>query len=295
MTSTGSLKSSSTDMSTVYAYHLLRNSVEKYQKPYHELNQEQNQDVTRRADKSYALESLVLSSDEARDVIIPEEDINRAVSEIATRYENNQDFIDDMERNNLDEDVLRQALYRELIFNTVMEKVASYSVTTSDIDIRLFYEFQRDKFSSPETRKASHILITINPEYKENTREAAYARITKISDKVKRNPGRFSAEAKKYSECPTALEGGALGVLKAGSLYPELDGALFSLEQGEVSDIIESELGFHIIYCQKIYKAKVLPLSKVYDRIRTLLDNKKRRACQKAWIKQLQERSNNSE
>ena len=237
----------------------------------------------------------MLSSDEARDVIIPEEDINRAINEITARYENNQDFIDDMERNNLDEDVLRQALYRELIFNTVMDKVASYSVTTDDIDVRLFYEFQRDRFSSPETRKASHILITINPEYKENTREAAYARITKIADKVRKNSGRFSAEAKKHSECPTALEGGALGVLKMGSLYPELDSALFSLEQGEVSDIIESELGFHIIYCQKIYKAKALPLSKVYDRIRTLLDNKKRRACQKAWIKQIQERSNNSE
>jgi peptidyl-prolyl cis-trans isomerase C len=273
----------------VFAYHLLRCAVEKYQKPINELDQKQYDDVNKRAEKSYALESLVLSSPEARDIIIPDEDVNRAVDEIALRYEDNDSFLEDMKRNQLDREILRQALQRELVFNAVMEMVARNSVRSSDLDIRVFYELHRDRFTSPEARVARHILVTINDEYQENTREEAMARISKIAAKVSNNPNRFSSQAKKYSECPTALEGGSLGTVKRGTLYPELDVELFSMKPGEVSDVIESEIGFHIIYCEKIHKAKVIPLSRVYEKIRASLDDRKRRTCQKAWIKQLQE------
>ena len=278
------------DSSSVYAYHLLRCAVEKYQKSFQDLDQRQHEDVTRRAEKSFALESLVLSSDEARDIMIPEEDINQGMNEIASRYDNGMDFVRDMERNQLDKDTLKQALQRELIFNAVMEKVASHSANCSDMDVRLFYELHRDRFSAPETRRASHILITINSDYEDNTYEEAYARISKIAEKVRKKPNRFPSLAKKHSECPTAMEGGSLGTVQRGVLYPELDVELFSMKQGEVSDVIESEIGFHLMYCEKIHKGKVEPLSRVYDRIHTILDDRKRRTCQKAWIKQLQER-----
>ncbi len=279
---------SSDDLSSIYAYHLLRCAVEKYQKSFQDLDQKQHDDVIRRAEKSYALESLVLSSVQARDIMIPEDEISRSVNEIASRYENEMAFVEDLERNQLDMDILRQVLKRELIFNAVMEKVASHSLITSDIDIRVFYELHRDQFSSPETRVASHILVTVNPEYQENTREEAFARIGKIASKVRKSPNRFSSLARKYSECPTAMEGGSLGTIQRGTLYPELDMELFSMKQGQVSDVVESEMGFHLLYCEKIHKEKTAPLSRVYDKIRQNLDGRNRRTCQKAWIKKLQ-------
>ncbi len=291
MSSSSSIKSYQEVSSSVYAYHMLRCAVDKYHKSVQDLNQKQYEDVSRKAEKAHKLESMVLSTDEARRVVIPEYDVNAAIKEVAGRYESEEDFVRDMERNNLDKEILRQALHRELVFNAVMGKVASQSATTSDLDVRVFYELHRDRFSVPESRAASHILVTINSEYHENSRDAAFARINKIAVKVQNNPNRFPSQAKKYSECPTALEGGTLGVVQRGVLFPEIDQVLFEMEEGKVSDIIETELGFHLVYCTKIHKAKAQPLSMIYERIQAMLDERKRRSCQKAWIKKITEGS----
>ncbi|MDD5462304.1 MAG: peptidylprolyl isomerase [Methylococcales bacterium] len=58
--------------------------------------------------------------------------------------------------------------------------------------------------------------------------------------------------ALKHSECPTALQGGVSGIVPRGKLCPELDAALFSIKAGEISEIVESEIGFHLVLCQQI-------------------------------------------
>jgi len=62
---------------------------------------------------------------------------------------------------------------------------------------------------------------------------------------------KFADLALKHSECPTALQGGVLGIVPRGKLYPELDAVLFSLKVGAVSDIVESEIGFHLLLCKQ--------------------------------------------
>jgi parvulin-like peptidyl-prolyl isomerase len=86
---------------------------------------------------------------------------------------------------------------------------------------------------------------------------------------------------------PTALEGGKLGDLPRGKLFPELDKALFEMKAGEVSGVLESELGFHVLRCDAITEASVLGFAQAKPHIRKLLEQKRKRACQQAWVKQL--------
>ncbi len=111
----------------------------------------------------------------------------------------------------MDEGVLRQALYRELMFDSVMQKVAAKSADVSDLDIRLFYEMHHDRFESPEQRVARHILITVNPEYPENTHDAALDRMEQVVEKLAGRINRFPEFAKHYSECPDSNGGGQVG------------------------------------------------------------------------------------
>ncbi|NNJ98543.1 MAG: nitrogen fixation protein NifM, partial [Gammaproteobacteria bacterium] len=191
--------------------------------------------------------------------------------------------------NGLNEEILRNALVRELMFNAVMARVSSKTPAVSDLDIEVFYQLHSDRFMHQETRKARHILVTLNQEFPENTYDSAMQRLKPLVDKLRRNPGRFKDLARKHSECPTALEGGKLGELSAGKLYPELDTALFAMQEGEISDIIETEIGLHILYCEKISKPVTVPLSRVKRKIRAILEQRQRRACQKAWLDKLQE------
>lgn len=271
-----------------FAYHLLRGSLETFKKNIPELSTDQYQQARSIADKTFALESIVLSTPEARDIIVPESKVVAAVEEVASRYADRESYLQDLENNGLEEDVLRRALHRELLFNAVMERVTAKAPDVSDIDIQIFYQLHRDRFTKPEKRKVRHILITVNDDFADSDRETAYIKAKTIAEKLKKNSSRFSALAKKYSECPTAIEGGRLGEVVRGTLYPELDSELFDMQEGDTSDVIETEMGFHVLYCEKISRSITVPLSRARSRIKNLLQERQRKACQKAWLGNVQ-------
>lgn len=272
-----------------YTYHLLRGALEKFQKNIPELSNSQYQQAKTVADKTFALESIVLSTPEARDIVVPDSKLDAAIQEVVGRYTDRESFLLDLQNNGLDEDILRRSLYRELLFDAVMDRVTSKTPDVNDLDVQIFYELHLDRFTKPEKRKARHILITINPEFVENDRLTAQLRINSIAEKLKKNPARFETMVKKYSECPTAMEGGKLGELVEGTLYPELDVVLFTMQEGEISDVIETEMGFHILLCEKINKSITVPLSRARPRIKQILQDRQRNACQRAWLDKVRE------
>ena len=85
------------------------------------------------------------------------------------------------------------------------------------------------------------------------------------------------------------MDGGKLGDLPRGKLFPEPDKALFELKAGEVSGALESELGFHILRCDMISDAGVLGYDQAKQHIRKLMEQKRKRAYQQAWVKGLVE------
>jgi peptidyl-prolyl cis-trans isomerase C len=279
------------ESSPEFSYHLLRNALNDFGKNLQQLDANEYQQVHQKASKSYQLESLVLAAPEAEGLVIPEEQLHRSVASIETRYQSRDEFIQDLQGNGLDEAGLHHALYRELMFDGVMQRVTAESVAVSEVDVQLFYEMHRERFEQPELRVASHILITVNPDYPENTRDAAMARMEQVMEKLGGRADRFPNVARDYSECPTAMDGGKLGEVKAGQLYLELDAVLFSMEEGHISSIIESEMGLHILLCEKIKPGKRITFTEVETKIRSTLEERQRRSCQKAWLAALKDKA----
>lgn len=271
-----------------FSYHLLRHALNDFAKNLSQLDPHEYSQVKRKASKSHQLESLVLAAEQAQGLVISSQQLDASMATVAARYGDRQTFLSDLETNGLDEEGLRKALHRELIFDAVMQRVAASSAEVNELDIHLFYEMHHERFQTPETRVASHLLITINADFPENSREAAYGRMGQVAEKLAGRGHRFEAFAKRYSECPTAMQGGKLGEVPRGQLYAALDAVLFKLAEGEISDIVESELGFHMLYCEKINAARKIPLAKAAPRIRQVLQERQRRNCQKAWLAGLQ-------
>lgn len=275
------------EQNAVYRYHLLRVALEHYQKNLAQLDDTQMVEVRKRASRTFDIESLVLGTPEAREVVIDARHLDAAVAEVSARYPDTRSFHADLAANGLDEAALRSALYRELVFDGVLQRIGSRRPSINDIDMRLYYELNRDRFLVPEKRAARQILVTINPDYPDNTRAAAQARIGKIAATLANRPGRFAEQARRYSECPTALEGGKLGEISRGQLFPELDAVLFELREGEISEVVETEIGFHLLLCEKIQQVRQVPYARAAADIRTLLDARHRRNCQKTWLSDL--------
>ena len=269
------------------AYQSLKAAHKLYGRNPTELDPAELAKVQSAAVRQYRLEGRVLSAPEARGVMVPEATLQDALAEIRRRYKDEDEFVTDLQANGLDLEGFETALARELKVDAVLEKVASGAAAVSDIDVELYCHYHPDQFRRPETRRTRQILITINEALSENVREAAKNRIEVIAKRLAKDPKRFEEQALKHSECPTALQGGLLGDMPRGQLYPELDAVLFELEPMQISRTLESPLGFHILRCDDISPEAVLPAAQALPLIRQRLEQRRRHVCQRAWIKQL--------
>lgn len=273
------------------AYLVLKAAQKLFGKAPYALQQSEKAQVQKLAEHQHNLQSRVLVTAEARDVVVPKASLDAAMAEIRGRYKSNDEFVEDLARNDLDQDGFEAAMERELKVEAILEKVGTRAARVSDVDVELYYLYHPDQFRRPETRVARHILLTINQDYAENTREKSFERISAIAARLAKEPDRFEEQAMKHSECPTALQGGVLGDLPRGKLYPELEEVLFAMAENSISGVVESPLGFHILRCDAITPAQVLSQQQAREHIRRLLEQKRRRICQKAWVKQLLENS----
>lgn len=265
-------------------YNLLRAALALFKKSPAELAEAELQQAKTQALNEFRIESRVLNAPEAAAVIITEQELQQAYQEIQGRYDDEAAFFSDLEKNRLDKDSLLAALHRQCKVNTVLELVASRAPAVSDVEIGIYYHVHADQFHLPERREACHIFISINPDYPENTPEMALIRAQELAERLRKKPHKFADLALKHSECPTALQGGVLGTVPRGTLYPELDAVLFGLKAGEVSDAVKSEIGFHVLLCKSIQKSETLSLAKATPKIRQLMNERARRTCQRAWL-----------
>ena len=268
-------------------YALLRAALALFKKTPDELQGAELRQAEMQAVQEFKIESRILNAPEAGAVIISDKELQAAYQEIRARYEDDETFFSDLEKNQLNQASLTAALYRQCRVNVVMELIASRAPDVNDVEIGLYYHLHPEQFNLPERREACHLFISINPDYPENTREAAWSRMQELKTKLHKKPYKFAELALKHSECPTALQGGVLGIVPRGKLYPELDAVLFSLKAGEISDIVESEIGFHLVLCKQIQRAETLSLQKATPKIREIMLARSRRTCQRAWLASL--------
>lgn len=267
-------------------YAMLRVALEMYGKAPASLAAEEYQKVLHQVNRELAIGKRVLQAKEAADVVIPESVVNEAVAALEKRYDSKEDFLQALEANGLNRDTLSQALQYELKVEAVLEKVMAEKAAISDAEVEIYYLQHLEKFELPETRTARHILVTINEEYAENCREQALQRITEIQDSLLEQGEDFAAMAQRHSECPTAMQEGLLGRIKPGQLYPELDEALFEMEEGKLSEIIESPVGLHLLLCDEIHAAERRRFEEVKDKLRDHLEKNKRKRLLQEWLRQ---------
>ncbi|MBU0945248.1 MAG: peptidylprolyl isomerase [Proteobacteria bacterium] len=138
----------------------------------------------------------------------------------------------------------------------------------------------------PERRSVDHLLFFSDPS-SPNLTDPALEQATAIRHRLCRNPENFSQEAKCYSRFSINIDGGDLGSIKAGELCEELDRVLFSLRPGEISPVVESSAGFHLLYCRKIHQAKCMSFAEAASQIFSILLKRKQLAACRTWLKAL--------
>lgn len=269
------------------AYLEFRTAQSLYKKGIAALNREERKEVVRVARREREIESRVLATAEARGVVVPAATLEAVLEDMRGRYDCIDDYLADLAAHGLSEDMVMHALRRELAVEAVLERVSGRVEPVSETDAELFYRLHFERFRRPERRRASQILVTVNEQFPENRRAAALVRILAVAARLARDPQQFGAQALKHSECPSAVQGGLLGEFRRGQLFAALDEALFALDAGGISDVVESPLGFHLLRCDAVLPAVTVPFAEAAPRIREMLQANRKRDAQQAWLREL--------
>jgi parvulin-like peptidyl-prolyl isomerase len=144
-----------------------------------------------------------------------------------------------------------------------LEEEVSNNIEVTDKEVAKYYDEHKDKFSTPPKVKASHILVKTKEEAEEILKEI-------------KGGGDFAALAKERSKCPSAKKGGDLGWISKGRMDPAFEKVAFALGTGDISDVVKTSSGYHIIKVEDKRPAKVKDLDKVKGSIERSLINDKR-------------------
>jgi peptidyl-prolyl cis-trans isomerase C len=228
-----------------------------------------------------ALDSLIemeLLSQEAKKlgVTVKPEEVAQKYEQFKKNFPKPEDFAQFLKNMDMTEEKLRKDTERELVVNAVMEKWFAALPAVTDADLEKYYNDNPAQFQQKERVKASHILVKVDEKATAEEKAAAKKKIEDIQAKLKAG-GDFAALAKEYSDCPSKDRGGDLGFFGKGQMVPEFETAAFALKPGELSGIVETKFGYHLIKGAEHQQAGVTPLPEVKDRLKAFLENQKKR------------------
>lgn len=131
------------------------------------------------------------------------------------------------------------------------------SITLNEADLKTYYEQNSERFTGKEERRASHILINASKDAPAADREKAKARAQSLLEQLRKAPQTFADSARKNSQdTGSAPSGGDLDFFGRGAMVKPFEDAVFSMKKGDISDVVESDFGYHIIQLTDIKAPK---------------------------------------
>lgn len=214
-------------------------------------------------------------------------------SELENRMENikqqlppGKNFADILTEIDISQAAFEKEISKAIMIQKLLEAEVYGKVSVSEKEVRIFYDNNPQFFKVPEQVEASHILIQVGPEADQPQKESARKRIEEIQAKLKQGED-FAELAQNFSECPSSKNGGNLGLFDRRKMVKPFADAAFALNAGEVSDIVETRFGYHIIKVIKKIPETKLSYADIKDRLQQTLQRQKIQKETVAYIEQL--------
>ncbi|MCX5677773.1 MAG: peptidylprolyl isomerase [Candidatus Omnitrophica bacterium] len=228
-------------------------------------------------------EKLILSEAKKQNIEVDEKDVDAKVQESKKRFPSNELFEEALAAQHLTLKDLRAKFKEQLMTKKLIDQKVGSKVFITPNEVIEYYGKHAEEFSKPEALRLSNILI----KPKENVKiEKTVELVAEIGKRLKGGSD-FAELAKIYSEGPGAKEGGAMGYVRRGDLLPEIEKVVFSMKEGEISDVIRTKVGFHFIKVDEKKAPESVSMADARQSIEQTLWMSKMREKSKGWIEEL--------
>ena len=184
----------------------------------------------------------------------------------------------------------RQQIREQIRRAKLLSRVVHKEVTVDEEGLEKFYVQHIERFKGPDQIRASHILIMIPQDADDLLVEAFRQKGEKILERLRRGED-FGELARLHSDDASAKNRGDLGYFKRGELLPEFERSIFNLQMGQVSGLVQTKIGFHIIKVTEKREGSIIPYEEVMERVKNQYMEEESQRLYKAWLQKLKAES----
>lgn len=237
---------------------------------------ESMRDMVRQQALDNMINRLLLEQEaEKAKIEITDEQVTVRVDQVKGGFSSEEAFTEQLATSGLTEAGLMQEVELAIRIEKLLEERTSGQNETEEQEAREFYIENMGRFKQAEQIKTSHILIPVEEADTEEMKAEKKQKLEGILEKV-RGGADFAELAQEHSSCPSKARGGDLGFFPRGQMVGEFDEAAFALEVGQVSDVVETQFGYHIIKLTDKKAATTVPFDESKAEIMSFLDSQKK-------------------
>ena len=223
---------------------------------------------------------LLLDRAQELDIPLMAADIDAEVSKVVTQVGGPENYKKALDAQGITEVQFRKELEKGAKVNKLVEQACAGVADPTEDEVAKFYEAHKAEFVVPHQVLCQHILV-------KGSDDAALDKIKAIRERIVSGGADFAEEAKKNSDCPSGQEGGSLGWFGRGMMVPEFDKVAFEMKKGEVSGVVSTQFGYHIIYKADEKGGGEQTLVDVHDQIKDLLRHEARGRAMDSFVAEL--------
>ena len=230
------------------------------------LSDSQLREVEKKILESLINRDLLYQESKAKGIQVEGAALNKQLKRLKENFPSEEEFKNALIVMNLSEAGIKSQIERDLTVQKFIDIQFNEKITVSGKESKAYYDSNKDSFRQPEQVHARHILIKVDFQDDNSQKAVARKKIEEIQKKVRKGED-FASLAKAFSQCPSSTKGGDLGYFSRGQMVEPFGEAAFVLKPGEVSSIIETRFGYHLIKAIDKKPETIMSYEEIKDKI----------------------------
>lgn len=252
---------------------------------------ERRDEVLRAALNQLVEYTLLQQEAKNRNVTVSDAEVNERLKQMQGQFPTEEAFKKALDARNMSIDRLRDDARVDMVISRMVEGEVASAQPPTDAECKDYYDKNPERFKLGEAVRASHILILADEKADDATKKKARAQIEAIHKRVKAGED-FGKLAKENSQDGSAAQGGDLDFFGRGRMVPPFEQAAFALNPGEVSDIVTTQFGYHIIKVTDRRTESAIPYDEqLQERLRQMLTEQKKQEKAASFVASLKQKS----
>jgi len=259
---------------------------QRYASQGQQLNEQQLDSIKQDIAERMVEKELLYQKSQELGIEVDMDKVDSQINQFKKKFDDEKKYQQQLSQMGYTEDLLRSEIKQNMAIQKLIEEEIASKVALSDKELKKYYKNNTKEFATPAKVKARHILIKSQSDASESDQKEAKEKIEAAQKRLE-DGEKFAKVAKDVSEGPSSKKGGDLGFFSKGRMVKGFEDAAFGLEPGEVSDVVKTRFGYHLIKVEDKKPASQKSFEEVKGNLKKKMKNERVKKEMDSYLKNL--------